>query len=153
MLQRSHVNATGILLYLLSTRVEESSQPVESTIGPFVVTSWFHGIGWRGVGSRLYSWVTPVPAFCLYGFEGFADHADQFQHMASDRGDSLYSSYAIGLTAVSTAGWSSSLRFYRPGRERANSRHADIETRVAPIVVPVFSNAVDLLLRRAPQHR
>lgn len=50
--------------------------------------------------------------------------------------------YEDSLAAVNLAGWSSD-----------NSRHADIESRVASIVVAVFSYAVDFLLRRAPQHR
>ena len=40
----------------------------------------------------------------------------------------------------------------RHGRERDNSRHADIETRLAPIVVSVFPHAIDFMLCRTPQH-
>ena len=60
---------------------------------------------------------------------------------------------AIGLTAVSPAGWSSGLRLFRLGSEGDNRRYADIESPVASIVVSVFSHAIDFLLRRAPQHR
>ena len=59
----------------------------------------------------------------------------------------------MGLATVRSAGWSSCLRFLGCGFESDNRRHADIETRVAPIVVSVFPHAIDLLLRRTPQHR
>lgn len=56
---------------------------------------------------------------------------------------------AMELMSGSPMCWS---RFFRRPLVGDTSGYADIERRVAPIIVSIFSDAIDLLLRRAPQH-
>ena len=65
----------------------------------------------------------------------------------------LTNAVTLVLTGAILLLWSRCLRFLGCGCVSNNSGYANIETRVAPIVVPVFPYAIDLLLRRAPQHR